>query len=338
LARVVASAALVLLVASCSVDAKSIDAAISESALDAFNDDAADEANETGDPDASAVEQSGDNENSPRGSRTLATAGIDATLTRDDGVCIDSDDGDIGDDRFTYTVAYQVVDGTLGAPCFGEPDELLEASWTMLAEITPPDQLRDLAIFAGFASPGDTLAFVTTADAGLGSLYEMSINLDTARNDAVELSLTLAHEFSHVFTATPTELDREADVGDCTTFHNGEGCYLADSILAAWAAEFWPSHLAGFDVEDNREDAVVERCAIDPGFFGSYGATNPEEDFAEAFAAYVLRVPATGPSQQLRLDWIDDQPGLREFRDRATEFGYGPLSSTFDECGFAAAD
>lgn len=250
-------------------------------------------------------------------------------------ICVDPDDDDIGGDRFTYSVAYQVVDGTLGPTCFGEPDQLLEESWSMLADITPPDQLRDLAVFGGFTTRSDTLAFVTTADEGLGSLYEMSINLGTANDDLDELSLTLAHEFSHVFTATPNELDRDVLDDECDGFHNGEGCYRPDSLIDSWVKEFWPEHIDSYDPDDNPEDDVVERCSIDPGFFGSYGATNPEEDFAESFAAYVLRVPTEGERQQARVDWIDDQPGLREFRDRAVASGYGPLTSNFDECGFA---
>ena len=340
-----------VLLASCAIDVSSLDASLNQAAIDAFNDDfdnepssairdAVDEeaVDEEAVNDEPANDEAANGEtldgDADRGSRSLATAGIDPSLTRSDNLCVDPDDDEIGSDRFTYEIAYQVVEGNLGAPCFGEADELLEETWRMLAELTPPDQLRDLALFGGFRTRGDTLAFVASADRGLGSLYEMSINLAAARNDRDELSLTLAHEFSHVFTATPGELDRETDERDCSTFGTIEGCYLPNSIIATWVSEFWPSHIAGYDADENPEDDVVQRCAIDPGFFGSYGATNPEEDFAEAFAAYVLRVPAEGPSQQLRLDWIDDQPGLREFRDRAAEFGYGPLRSTFDECGF----
>ena len=37
--------------------------------------------------------------------------------------------------------------------------------------------------------------------------------------------------------------------------------------------------------------------------------------------------------QQARLDWLADQPGLVEFRERATDAGLTPIPDLFEGCG-----
>ncbi len=262
--------------------------------------------------------------------------GVDLELDRDDVDC--SEDGLGSDDTSIFLVAHVVVDGNLGAVCLGESDPTLISSWEVLAAITPPDQLRDLGLFGGFLardeSGGTTLAFVNTLD-DEGSLFQMSVNLDEADANPDELLLTMAHEFSHVFTATSPELDRNADRDSCTTYYNGEGCYIESSVLAEWIRLFWADGL--IDEIDPDSEATIdggeERCLVNPSFFGAYAASNPEEDFGETFSAYVFDVPADTNEQQAKLDWIDEQPGLAGFRQRAIDADLGPLANNFDRCG-----
>ena len=262
---------------------------------------------------------------------TLAVAGIDPTLTRPDGQCLPEDAAESDQEGFEYNLAYQVVDGQLGAICFGSPDAIVEGAWRILADLTPPDQLRDLVVFAGITSietDGETLAFVQRIDDD-GTEFLMAVNIAATERDPQEATLTMAHEFSHVFTALPTELDRTVFPEDCTTFDNGEGCYVEESILNQWYQRYWLD-VPGDPTDDSNAD---ERCSLNDGFFGAYAASNPEEDFAEAFSAYVLQLEARTPGQQDRLDFIDTFPGLREFRDRAVALGYGPQENRFDVCG-----
>ncbi len=243
-----------------------------------------------------------------------------------------------GDEDFVFTSAYDVIDGELSDVCFGSDDPVIVDAWNDLAAITPPGQLTDLALFGGFEPDGDeaaeTLAFVTAIDAD-GSQFQMSVNTVEAAVDPDELLLTLAHEFSHVFTATSTQLDRTDEAIDaCDTYFNGDGCYLPEALMLAWIDAFWDDDLlAGLDpLEDSPEDAD-ERCSLDDGFFGVYAATNPEEDFAEAFSAFVFRVEPATDAQAARIDWIEQQPGLAEFRDRADAAGMTPLANNFGICG-----
>jgi hypothetical protein len=242
------------------------------------------------------------------------------------------------DDQFVFESAFRVVDGQLGSPCLGGDDPVVRFAWEDLATITPPSQLVDLALFAGFTPDGadaaDTLAFVNALDAD-GSQFQMSINTLDAQADPDELLLTLAHEFSHVFTATSTQLDRSDEaVEACMTHFNGEGCYLPESLMLNWIERFWDdAMLADVDpFEDSAEGADL-RCSLDGGFFGPYAATNPEEDFAEAFSAFVFGLEPDTSGQAERLDWIGAQPGLAEFRVRADAAGMTPMENRFETCG-----
>lgn len=243
-----------------------------------------------------------------------------------------------GDEGFAFTSAYVIDDGELGELCFGDDDPVIVEAWDSLATITPRGQLADLLLFAGFEPDGDTeadtLAFVNSIDAD-GSAFQMSVNTVDAVADPDELLLTLAHEFSHVFTATSSQLDRTDEAIDgCATWFNGEGCYLEDSLMLAWIEEFWSGPLLDSvdPIEDSPADADA-RCDQDEGFFGAYAATNPEEDFAEAFSAFVFELEPVTAGQEDRLDWIASQPGLVEFRDRAVDAGLTPLDNNFVVCG-----
>lgn len=294
---------------------------------------------------AAACSDDNDESRASDGDRPTGAESVDGL--DDTGVDIDAAIDDIecseealsgGDEGFAFTSAHVVVDGELGAVCFGDLDPLLVGAWDDLATIAPPGQLTDLALFAGFEPDGDaevdTLAFVNALDVD-GNQFQMTVNVVEAEADPDELLLTLAHEFTHVFTATQTQLDRSAEAIDaCDTYFNGEGCYLADSLMIGWIDEFWDDGLiATMDPFEDSTDDADARCAADEGFFGSYAATSPEEDFAEAFSAYVFRLTPDNRSQQDRLDWIDARAGLSEFRDRADAAGLTPLANTFDLCG-----
>ncbi|MCB0991586.1 MAG: hypothetical protein KDB16_11440 [Acidimicrobiales bacterium] len=246
---------------------------------------------------------------------------------------------ELGDDaEFYWLGAYRVVDGELGELCFGQDDQTLVDAWEALSAMSPKGQLTDLGLFAGFESPdaGDevTLAFVNALDDD-GNQFQMSINLPVADEDPDELLLTMAHEFTHVFTSTVTQMDRSAEAEfDCDTYYNGEACYYEDSLMWAWIDEFWGELAAEVDPFADASAADGEdRCEREPQFLGAYAASTPEEDFAESFAAYVFDVPAPTDEVQAKLDWIDAQPGLSEFRDRAIDAGMGPLVGNFDICG-----
>ncbi len=243
------------------------------------------------------------------------------------------------DDRFAFSVAHRVVNGELEEePCFGVSNPILTEAWDLLADFAPRSDRRSLALFTGFDGTdeeGDeTVAFVVALGPE-GDQFQMAINLDRAGENREELILTLAHEFSHVFTGTPDQLDRFSDPSACATWDNGEGCYLADSLLAEWIGAFWAEdYLDSLDV--NSEPTIEggeDRCGSDPGFFGPYAASSPEEDFAETFSAFVTRVSPLTPAQEVRLEWMAENADLQVYQDLAISNDIGPLTNTFEVCG-----
>lgn len=245
----------------------------------------------------------------------------------------------IGDgDGASFVVAHAVVEGRLSDACFGAEDDRLLAAWEDLVVTTPPAQLDDLALFAGFADDGaeeQTVAFVNVASDD-GSTLQMSVNLDAYADDPAAAQLTLAHEFAHVFTRVTTQIDR-TDEGfrSCETYQAADGCFLPGSLIDTWVDTFWTEDmLAALPADD--EPSVSdgdELCSVDPSFLDPYAASNPEEDFAESFSAYVFDVPVEAPELRAKLDWLAAQPGLAEFRERADAAGLTPRNNECDGCG-----
>ncbi len=261
----------------------------------------------------------------------------------DTGSEVDSDSAqtctpeELGADEDTELVTgHLVVDGELGELCFGEPNDAVIEAFEELAVITPPDQMTDLGLFAGFVWEGAddevTLAFVSPVD-DAHSQFLLAIEVEEFVNDRDEASLTNAHEFAHVFTQTQTELDTEIDPADCDTYWNGSGCFREDSLMFAWITEFWNSTQLDALVGEASVDGGAEQCALDDSFFGQYAASDPEEDFAEAFSAYVFGLEPATNGQAQKVAWIQDQPGLAEFRERADAAGLTPLTNNFEVCG-----
>lgn len=273
-------------------------------------------------------------DNNPFADRVTG-GGIDFRLSRNDVECTERRVNRYPD--LPVIIAHVVVDGNLGEPCFGEPDDRLIAAWKVLAAITPPGELNDLGVFVGFVSnerSHTTLAFVNEIAAD-DTQYQMSINIDEAERDPDELMLTMAHEFAHVMTTNPAQLDESLYPNQCETWHNLRGCFRDDSLMWQWIQTFWADGLIG-EVRQKVEPSPEvggERCALNPGFFGPYAASHPEEDFAEAFSAFVFRIEVESDEQQAKMRWFAEQPALLQFRNHAIESGLGPLSYDFAPCG-----
>ncbi len=266
-----------------------------------------------------------------------ASSGVGTT--RSDIVCTGAGLG--SDDEIKFEVAYYVIDGKLGDVCLGKGSQTLVDAWDLLDTIAPGDALDSLGVFAGFSSKerGDeiSVAFVNRANDD-GSLFQMSLNLETTVEDGDYLAVTLAHELSHVFTALPDQLTASnLGIGSksCDTYFNGDGCYTDSSLMTDWIAAFWTDEMmedVNPIVEATADDGQA-RCDLNGGFLGAYAASSPEEDFAEIFGAYVLQISARTPGQQARLDWFAARPELARFRTAAEAAGIGPLENEFDRCG-----
>ena len=77
---------------------------------------------------------------------------------------------------------------------------------------------------------------------------------------------------------------------------------------------------------------MTQRCSVDAAYTGSYGASSPEEDFAEVYAAYVFDVDV-GPGLEQKLAFFDGYPELQQVRANASAAGMAGLPNTFEGCG-----
>ncbi len=240
----------------------------------------------------------------------------------------------IGKEDGPIVSAYFVVNGQLGDLCLGTENQTMLDAWDALAEIAPPQELDAIEVFAGFEPRGTgTIAFVVPVDFDF-ERFVMAIDVEESAADMNELRLTLAHELTHVFVQLPDQIDLNAGPDDCDTYYNGFGCFLPGSYMAQWVAEFWePEDLAALPASGGLdEDGAVERCETDAGFIGEYSATHPEEDFAEAFSAYVFDVRVKDEARP-RYDFFERYPELVAFRDRAAAADRLGIRNLFGGCG-----
>lgn len=238
----------------------------------------------------------------------------------------------VGDDEGPVTSIYAVEDGILAGLCWGDPDEAVTGAFELLEAVTPRSHLRDLHYVGGFDGGASTLAFIAPVDDDYSG-FVMAIDIVSAVDDPGELRLTVLHEFAHVFTQRNDQLDLAVDPDSCATLWNGAGCFVPGSYVDDWINRFWSDEeLRSLPFNAVDEDAGVERCAVDPGFLGSYAASGPEEDFAETYSAFVfdLDVPV---GVVPRIQFFEEYPELAEARDRARESGIGPVPNPFDRCG-----
>ncbi len=241
---------------------------------------------------------------------------------------------DIGEDSGLLLSAYGVVDGAIAEePCIGEPNETVVQSWNDLVEVAPAELVAPVVVVAGYESNGDgTVAFAGPVDND-SEAFVIAIDIEASENDPAELRLTMAHELTHVFAQTTDQIDVAFGPDECDTFYNGFGCFQPDAYITAWVDTFWsPQQVA--DLPDGGQDEAggETRCSLDPAFPGSYAASHPEEDFAEAFSAYVWDVDMPAEVQP-RLDFFDQYPVLAEMRDNARALGLGPTENNFVNCG-----
>ena len=246
------------------------------------------------------------------------------------GVICDPDT--IGEEDGTVVAIYEVENGVLGALCFGEASDEVLQSWDLLDEFTDPEQLLAIKLFAGIES--DTV-FAFAGPASIDSYDDFIIAVDVySADDLQELRLTMAHELSHIFTQDPEQFDESQRRSSCDTYYNGYVCFLPDSYITAWVETFWTEEM----LDDLPKSGSIDeeggegRCTLDRSFLGSYAASHPEEDFAEAFSAFVFGLDVAAEAEP-RLQFFEAYPELVAYRDRAIAAGQTDLPNTLGQCG-----
>lgn len=247
----------------------------------------------------------------------------DAGMTIDDDGYIVPGDDDHGDDHDhdideeevlgTFAVDGDTID--LSNAATPEVAEQAQEVWERFTQIIPADQREMLTSFE-----------LNSAEAGGGYVYpndnpstwSMGISLGLGE----DLDYVLIHEFAHLLTLQAEEVPPAADDNPdaCSTYFTGEGCALSGSTMAEFVQRFWPQsqldEIRGLQEAEDYDglDAFYRENADD--FVTDYATTNPAEDLAETFTAFVLNNQPTGDTiadEKVNLLWADaDMVELRD--------------------------
>jgi hypothetical protein len=223
-----------------------------------------------------------------------------------------------------YTlVTYRVSGDNITAPEFDNiPAKLLpyqentasqEQLWQFVVDVVPYEYRQEVKYFLVFTDGvGGALGAVEqTADPNSWML-EMDIQDANNFND---LSTTLVHEITHLFTLNTSQVETDWPVfnnpddsyayeqGDaaCDTYFTYEGCSHPDSYINQFFQRFWPDIYSQW-VELNNEtgQGSLENKLYDfygqyaDQFVSDYAATSPEEDIAESFMYFVFAPKPAG--------------------------------------------
>ncbi|MCG8451881.1 MAG: putative zinc-binding metallopeptidase [Spirochaetales bacterium] len=151
-----------------------------------------------------------------------------------------------------------------------------------------------------------------------------------------ELTTTLIHEFAHILSLNSNqiiavnwnEVDFQEDEED-DRYWTSEGIAQEDSYLNLFYQRFWTDELleAVWNIEDADDDEEYTKLWNDlsiatyTDFITDYAMTNPEEDFAESFAYYVMN-PIPEPTGTLSIEkvlFFDSFPEIQSIRTELRE-------------------
>lgn len=242
------------------------------------------------------------------------------------------DPSSLGQGYGSIAAIYKVDDGQITDLCHGSSDDDLFAAWNSLANITTPLERASISAFALYE--GRFAGYTQQLDAD-GSQFMIAIERSTARSHPQSLRFVVAHELAHVFSShesNPWSGERVPTI-DCLGDENLYGCAGWNNYLATWTYQFWPDpEIEALTLAYREPSEAARRCAIDAGFVGEYAATNPGEDFAQAFAAYILSVPVP-PSAQSRVNFMSSYVDIVKMRDRIHASGLSAPNLVIEACG-----
>lgn len=220
--------------------------------------------------------------------------------------------------------------------------ELHQSIWSRFLLIAPERfAAAHISSFEVFSDGLDGDFAYVVQDPENPEMWILGVDPIDARADAMELDYTLIHELAHLITlesdqVTPSlpvfEATNDPEISEdeyweifgeesanCEHFFLQEGCANEDAYINRFFFRFWT-------------DIYPERLTFDPGdiereqeffetyrdqFFTQYAVTNPGEDIAESFTAFVLldRTGATTIAEQ-KINFFYDYPELVDLRQQ----------------------
>lgn len=238
------------------------------------------------------------------------TARPDASPTKTPALITDDR---VADDSLAVLGVYE-VHGTKVVDAIDPKDEAVWHRFTELVDVTKWPQITLFVALDRDASPGGTDGAIDRV-AGTDDDYYVAFDV-TGADSAAELDATMIHEFGHLVTLNSDQLPPDTG-SSCDMFTYDDRCAREGSYFRAWVEQFWPGY-TNADRDSEPDTAVGDRFATGD-FVSEYAATNPYEDLAETFSAWVRqKSEPTGESVlDEKLRFFDAYPEVVALKEHA---------------------
>lgn len=213
----------------------------------------------------------------------------------------DFDDNFVGGDE---EFASENVDGRFevnNGVLVGDPTPEQQALWNAFTSLIPARWVNTISAFEVISDP-ETSGYVYP-DENDPSKFVLGLN-SIELNEPEELNHTIIHEFAHILTLNPNQVDGVLELGNsgsCPTLALDEGCTDAESYINQFNSQF-----------ESQADGN-----IDTNFVSEYASSNIAEDIAESFTAFVLRDRSQGNAvADQKINFFYNFPALVQIRQQ----------------------
>ena len=210
--------------------------------------------------------------------------------------------------------------------------------WNILTKLTPKD--HNVSIFYLTTDGDGEIAAGVDRDPDDVSKWSFFYDMTEAYPDGVldkkDVIFTTIHEYGHIIFGDVSQIDVTPDLqyasdeifyqalDDCyPNYMSYDGCNKNNSYLNLFYQQFWEDIILEWDeiqyiLDDDeffeQEDAFYEK--YQDRFLTRYSATNPDEDIAESWSAFVLLEKPNGYSiSEQKILFFYDYPKLVEIRE-----------------------
>ena len=168
-------------------------------------------------------------------------------------------------------------------------DALHQEIWSFVTTLIPLRDRGKISQFELFHGRGQLLGYVAPIDGDL-SKWVFALAIDEASGlGSVDFSndftYTVLHEHGHVLTLNDDQVDASINEDNCNNYHTGEGCSNSNSYINKIVEIGWTDIIDQHDPDDSYSTYQKYQDR----FLTEYAATNPGEDIAEVFTAFVIK-------------------------------------------------
>jgi hypothetical protein len=214
------------------------------------------------------------------------------------------------DSAGTVIAAYTVVNGSPvpdpGVSTAAEKRRSCDAVETYVWSALPPDAKTLVSRLELFVTPStvEDASDGTATESDDGTSWTLSLDYEEGRSavigqgkdDFVTFDEVIVHELGHVLSLKE---DQRTDDESLGTYADDQSPFVETAYLNQFYREFWKGRYPGWSADggSDQADTLYEQHPDD--FVTDYAATDPEEDFAESFAYFVLSPRPAGAAEKL---------------------------------------